>query len=126
MGTIKKILVPVDGSVNGCKAVDQAIYMASKCRAKMDFVYVASDINKEIPSNLVFDRIWAKLPADIEANKHVETGEISKAILKVADAEKSDMIIMGGRGLGVIKGALLGSVSQKVVEESRIPVMVIK
>ena len=126
MGTIKKILVPVDGSVNGCKAVDEAIYLASKCKAAMDFVYVASDINEEIPANLVFDRIWAKLPADIAANKHVESGTVHTAILKVADAEKSDMIIMGGSGLGVIKGSPIGSVSQKVVEESKIPVMVIK
>lgn len=126
MGTIKKILVPVDGSDNGCKAVDEAIALASKCNAAMDFVYVASGINKDIPSHLVFDRIWSKLPADLQANKHVETGEIHKAILKVADAENSDMIIMGSRGLGVIKGALLGSVSQKVVENSKIPVMVIK
>ncbi len=126
MATIKKILVPVDGSVNGCKAVDEAIYLASQCKAKMDFVYVSSDINKDIPSHLVFDRIWSKLPEDLEAQKHVETGSIPKAILKVAEAEKSDMIIMGSRGLGLLKGAILGSVSQKVVEESKIPVMVIK
>ncbi|MBR1580872.1 MAG: universal stress protein [Selenomonadaceae bacterium] len=126
MASIKKILVPVDGSVSGCKAVDEAIFLASKCRAKMDFVYVASEINKDIPSHLVFDRIWTKLPADIKADKHVETGIIYKAILKVAEAEGSDMIIMGSRGLGLFKGALLGSVSQKVVEHSKIPVMVIK
>ena len=127
MPKIKKILVPVDGSENGCKAVDEAIYLASKCKAKMDFVYVAGGINKDIPSQLVFDRIWSKLPADIEAQKHVESGgSLPKAILKVADAEQSDMIVMGSRGLGLFKGALLGSVSQKIVEESKIPVMVIK
>ena len=126
MSSIKKILVPVDGSVQGCKAVDEAIYLASKCRAKMDFVYVASEINKDIPSHLVFDRIWTKLPSDIQADKHVETGVIYKAILKVAEAEHSDMIIMGSRGLGLFKGALLGSVSQKIVEHAKIPVMVIK
>lgn len=126
MSTIKKILVPVDGSENGCKAVDEAIYLASKCKAAMDFVYVSSGINKDIPSHLVFDRIWTKLPKDISAQKHVETGEIAQAILKVAGEQNSDMIIMGSRGLGIIKGALLGSVSQKVVEKSKIPVMVIK
>ncbi len=126
MSSIKKILVPVDGSVNGCKAVDEAIFLAEKCKADMDFVYVASNINKDIPSHLVFDRIWEKLPEDIRAAKHVETGNIAKAILRVAEAEKSDMIIMGSRGLGLFKGALIGSVSQKVVEESQIPVMVIK
>ena len=36
------------------------------------------------------------------------------------------IIRMGSRGLGLFKGALIGSVSQKVVEESKIPVMVIK
>ncbi len=126
MSSIKKILVPVDGSVNGCKAVDEAIFLAEKCKADMDFVYVASNINKDIPSHLVFDRIWEKLPEDIRAVKHVETGNIAKAILKVAETEKSDMIIMGSRGLGLFKGALIGSVSQKVVEDAKIPVMVIK
>ena len=126
MSKIKKILVPVDGSVNGCKAVDEAIFFAQKCNADLDFVYVASNINKDIPSHIVFDRIWEKIPQEIKAAKHVETGNIPKAILKVADAEKSDLIIMGSRGLGLFKGALIGSASQKVVEESQIPVMVIK
>ena len=126
MGKINKILVPVDGSVNGCKATDEAIFFAEKCKADLDFVYVASNINKDIPSHIVFDRIWEKLPDDLKASKHVETGSIPKAILRVAAQEHSDMIIMGSRGLGLFKGALIGSVSQKVVEESPIPVMVIK
>ena len=126
MAAIKKILVPVDGSVQGCKATDEAIYLAQKCGAKLDFVYVASDINKDIPSHLVFDRIWTKLSKDMQASKHVETGAIHKAIIKVAEAEGSDMIIMGSRGLGLFKGAILGSVSQKVIEEAKIPVMVVK
>ena len=116
MSKIKKILVPVDGSVNGCKAVDEAIFFAQKCGADLDFVYVASNINKDIPSHIVFDRIWEK----------IETGSIPKAILRVAEQEGSDMIIMGSRGLGLFKGALIGSVSQKVVEESKVPVMVVK
>ena len=46
MRAIKKILVPVDGSVGGCKAVDEALFIAEKCDAELDFVYVASNINK--------------------------------------------------------------------------------
>ena len=126
MSKIKKILVPVDGSVNGCKAVDEAIFFAQKCGADLDFVYVASNINKDIPSHIVFDRIWEKIPDELRAAKHVETGSIPKAILRVAEQEGSDMIIMGSRGLGLFKGALIGSVSQKVVEESNVPVMVVK
>ena len=126
MSKIKKILVPVDGSVSGCKAVDEALFIAEKCDAELDFVYVASNINKDIPSHIVFERIWEKLPGDRKARKHVKSGHIAKSILEVADEEQSDMIIMGSRGLGLLKGVLIGSVSQKVIEESKIPVMVIK
>ncbi len=126
MSRIQRILVPVDGSVNGCKAVDEALFFAQKCNAEIDFVYVASNINKDIPSHIVFDRIWEKIPADMKARKHVKSGNIAKTILAVADEQQSDMIIMGSRGLGLLRGVLIGSVSQKVVEESKIPVMVIK
>lgn len=126
MGKFSKILVPVDGSVSGCKAVDQAIALAKKCRADLDFVYVASGINKDIPGEIVFERIKEKIPPELKVQKHVEEGNISRAILKTAEACGSDLIIMGSRGLGLFKSALLGSVSQKVVEESPIPVMVIK
>ena len=44
----------------------------------------------------------------------------------MAEEEQSDLIVMGSRGLGLLKGVLIGSVSQKVIEESKIPVMVIK
>ena len=126
MSAIKKILVPVDGSVNGCKAVDEALFFAEKCDAELDFVYVASNINKDIPSHIVFDRIWEKLSDERKARKHVKSGHIAKSILEVADEQGSDMIVMGSRGLGLLKGVLIGSVSQKVIEEAKIPVMVVK
>ena len=126
MRAIKKILVPVDGSVNGCKAVDEALFIAEKCDAELDFVYVASNINKDIPSHIVFDRIWEKLSDERKARKHVKSGNIARSILDVADEQGSDMIVMGSRGLGLLKGVLIGSVSQKVVEEAKIPVMVVK
>lgn len=126
MGKINKILVPVDGSDNACKAVDRAIDMAEKTKASLEFVYVASHINEHIPSEIVFNRIWEKLPQSIAATKHVETGSRPKAIIRVAQETNSDIIIMGSRGLGIFKGALIGSVSQKVIENSPIPVMVVK
>lgn len=126
MSAIKKILVPVDGSVGGCKAVDEALFFAEKCDAELDFVYVASNINKDIPSHIVFERIWEKLSDSRKARKHVKSGHIARSILEVAEEEGSDMIIMGSRGLGLLKGVLIGSVSQKVIEEAKIPVMVIK
>ena len=126
MEKIKKIIVAVDGSVDGCKAVDRAIDLAGKSGAQLDFVYVSSHINKDIPSDLIFDKIWDKLPKTMKAEKHVENGSVHKEIIEVAKKENADLIIMGSRGLGLFKGALIGSKSQKVVEYSTVPVMVVK
>lgn len=126
MGTINKILVAVDGSDNACKAVDRAIDLAEKAKASIDFVYVASHINEHIPSEIVFNRIWEKLPESVTARKHVETGSRSKAILKIAKETDTDMIVMGSRGLSIFRGALIGSISQKVIENATVPVMVVK
>ncbi|MDX1483497.1 MAG: universal stress protein [Alphaproteobacteria bacterium] len=43
-----------------------------------------------------------------------ESGDPAEAILKVAEAENVDLIVMGSRGLGALKSLLVGSVSQKV------------
>lgn len=126
MGKITRVIVAVDGSVDGCKAVDTAIDLAQKSGAQLDFVYVSSHINKDIPSDIVFNAVWNKLPEDIKAQKYVETGSVHKAIINLAQREKADLIIMGSRGLGLLKGAFIGSKSQKVVEYADIPVMVVK
>ncbi len=47
-------------------------------------------------------------------------------ILRVAEEEGYDLIAIGSRGLGGAKAWLLGSVSNKVVSESDIPVLVAK
>jgi nucleotide-binding universal stress UspA family protein len=43
-----------------------------------------------------------------------EGGDPAGAILKTAEKEKADLIVMGSRGLGALKSLLVGSVSQKV------------
>ena len=47
-------------------------------------------------------------------------------ILATAKAEKAEMIIMGARGLGKIKKAILGSVSDAVIRRARVPVLICK
>jgi len=50
--------------------------------------------------------------ADVELC--IGDGRPSDQILELADREKADMIVMGNRGFGDLKGLLLGSVSHKV------------
>jgi nucleotide-binding universal stress UspA family protein len=53
-------------------------------------------------------------------------GPAAEAILEVAATRKSEIIVMGSRGLGRLEGALLGSNSQKVVSHARCPVLIVR
>ena len=46
-------------------------------------------------------------------------------MLDVADRTDADVIVVGSRGLGAVKRAILGSVSTRVVGEARRPVLVV-
>lgn len=53
-------------------------------------------------------------------------GRPSERIVEVAKEGKFDVIVMGSRGLGGIKGFFLGSVSDRVADEAACPVLIVK
>jgi nucleotide-binding universal stress UspA family protein len=56
----------------------------------------------------------------------VVPGDPAQKIIETAETKKCEMIIMGSRGAGMIKGALLGSVSQKVLNNTQCPLLIVK
>jgi nucleotide-binding universal stress UspA family protein len=66
-------------------------------------------------------------------SRHLKCGKISVMsddvggeILRASSSGKYDLVVLGSRGLGGIKGFFLGSVSQKVAKESKISVLIVK
>ncbi|MES2400850.1 MAG: universal stress protein [Pseudomonadota bacterium] len=53
-------------------------------------------------------------------------GSAAKQIVRFAEKEKVHMILMGTHGHGIVGRALLGSVSQRVVSDASVPVMLVK
>lgn len=137
---IRRILVPVDGSESSEKSILQAISIAKLCRAKLYFLYVANINQIAINPNLthaimdamraagtaILERAESMLPQNIECEKIMETGAPAAVILEYEEILDADLIVMGSRGLGVVKGVLLGSVSQYIIERAKGPVMVVK
>ena len=137
---MKNILVPVDGSEGSDRAVAEAIAMAEVCEAKLNFLYVANINQLAINAcladaileavtkagNVILDRAMEMVPAGIEKEAFSETGSPAVVILDFASSNDIDLIIMGSRGLGIVKGVLLGSVSQYIVEQAKCPVLVVK
>ena len=63
--------------------------------------------------------------AGIDARAYVATGEPAKEIIRVAEEIGADLIVVGSRGFGPVRGALFGSVSRAIVGRSKIPVTVV-
>ena len=133
---MKNILVPVDGSEGADRAIEKAVMLAETCGAKLNFLYVAN-INQlainAVLSDAILDSvtkagnvILEMVPAGVEKESFSDTGSPAVVILDFAESNDIDLIVMGSRGLGVVKGVLLGSVSQYVVEQSKCPVLVVK
>ena len=141
---IKKILVPVDGSGTALRALEFAMDVAKKVDAEIlimniDIPYDLSRIKPKLKDADGKDIESKKLSPFEEAKRLVEkTGftrvsykkmvDIDTAERIVAEAEKSavDLIVMGNRGMGVLAGFFLGSVSTKVSQTAHCPVTIVK
>jgi nucleotide-binding universal stress UspA family protein len=57
---------------------------------------------------------------------HLALGDPDKEIVRFAEDAHADLIVLGSRGLGRLKRALLGSVSDSVVRHAHCPVLVVR
>jgi nucleotide-binding universal stress UspA family protein len=62
----------------------------------------------------------------IKFKKEIVFGHEAKEIIDFAQKNKFDLIVIGARGRGKIKQMLLGSVSNSIVQNSKVPVLVIR
>jgi len=141
------ILVPVDGSENSQSALAHAIYLAKQCNAALHLLHVVNlaaalslsgydqghySLLKEVQSaltetgNKVLNEAAAKIPAPVKHSVSLEMGAPGQIIIDCADKCKAHLIVMGSRGLGPVKGLFMGSVSNHVMGQSPIPVLIVK
>ena len=70
-------------------------------------------------------RIRAREAGAQNVTQQICAGDVADEILDVAEAEKPDIIVLGRRGLGRVREALLGSVSQKVLHHADCAVVIV-
>jgi nucleotide-binding universal stress UspA family protein len=138
----EKILVATDGSEHGYRAANIALDLGKISGGKVTAIYVA-DTNRtsHLPDDmLLFSIRELLLKEGKEALKHVEDqarekgvayegvvveGNPGSEIISYAESAKMDIIIMGAVGRTGLDKFLLGSVAEKVVRNSKIPVLTI-
>jgi len=140
MSAFSNILVAYDGSEHSRKALDKAVKVAqcSHCTIKVLYVFdhvpiVLGDDETTRFIERAMNKGREKLAevtlhlrdTGIEFSADTVEGPAAEAILRVAKLEGCDLIVMGSRGLGMVQGLLLGSVSYRVLHHATIPVLVV-
>jgi hypothetical protein len=67
----------------------------------------------------------AELDVDVPAGVRVETGDAATALAAAAAEEDSAILVVGSRGQGPVRSALLGSVSARLAATASSPVMIV-
>ena len=137
-----KILLATDGSEDAELARTTAVDMATSTDSELHVVTVAPgypsyDVRvPEIVEQLrkqaekILDEQVEKIERDggKVAQKHLRIAERHRAqqIVRVAEEIRAGLIVMGSRGLGGVRRALMGSVSDSVVRHAHCPVLVVR
>lgn len=139
-----KILIAVDGSELALDAVHHALALV---RQGLQASFVLGHVQE---SATLYELVTARDPdliaaASLEAGQHLmasaralldaaaveyETeigmGAVANMLVDIIEDTGCDLAILGARGLGGVRSALLGSVSQALVHASPVPVTIVK
>jgi nucleotide-binding universal stress UspA family protein len=139
---VQQILIATDGSPSAQEAVDVGLELAKEQGADVTFVHVipAEEIRggrggahaltqrEEIDDSetALKGAGAAAEAAGISYALERFAGETVETIVALADSKNADIIVLGNRGRSSLTAALLGSVSQGVLNHAKRPVLVVK
>lgn len=137
----KNVLVLVDGSEFSMNAARVASSITDNYSGKLTLLHVVSksftkttmpDLEQEIAglrsegSEVLTNALKAIGKTENEVVAILSWGNPLDVILEEVEDKGYDLIVMGSRGLGAIKGMLMGSVSERISRSVRCPVLIVK
>ena len=142
MFPLRTILVPTDFSLCSAAALDFAVALATRLDAEIRLVHVLPTLTTlAMPPLVPLPAEWLESTRKL-AQTHLATaaervdrvkvttelldGSLDDAVLAAAAASKADLIVMGTHGRRGVSHLLLGSVAERVVRQSPIPVLTVR
>ena len=141
-----RILLATDGSEEAELAALRAVELADATESELHVVHVGvvPSFLVSYPGTLGYDgklyeqvqvrsrellrkQSWrVKAAGGTVAGTHLRMGQVDLEIVALAEEIQADLIVMGCRGLGGVRRALMGSVSDSVVRHAHCPVLVVR
>lgn len=143
-----RILIPTDGSEQASAAIDEGIEMAKQHDATVHAVYVVEPIPLgRYPSGMeAAGKEWGDVvdeqkgegeqalatiaergeAAGVDVVESIEYGKPSQEIIEYVDEHDVDAIVMGTHGRSGVDRLVIGSVAEKVVRKSEVPVLTVR
>lgn len=138
---IRRILVPVDFSEDSVGLIDYALGLARDYCAQLDVLHVVEpmplpdalsgiitlqdmvpDLRKRATAQL--SKLLRKVDdTGVQVRLHTEEGHAASAILDFAAAYRSDLIVIGTRGISAVERFFIGSVAERIVRHAPCPVL---
>lgn len=142
-GLYRNIVIATDGSANSMRAVYRGIEIAKLSGATIHVLHVVDTCStisenwtacKEIIREVMVNdgkKVISKVKkiiedSGVEVREVVLEGHPSTEIINFAENNKMDLIVMGTLGKTGLERFLLGSVAEKVVRYSKVPVLVVR
>lgn len=137
----KKILVPIDGSDYSKTALKHAAKLAEFTGARLSILHVM-ELPPQLKSLKSYHLVKEQLREEgekfireakeicpsykIDFDQKMVAGVPADEVVQEGNRGGYDLIVVGNRGMGEVKGWLLGSVSRRVVRHAKCPVLVVK
>ena len=130
----------MDGSKNSFRALSNAIKLAKQTGASVTCIFVIQSFPTEIGLvRTIAGKAFSKRAKNfmrtaktkcaknnVEFLDVIEYGEEGRSIVSFAHKNNFDLIVIGSRGMGSVREFFLGSTSNYVMHESKIPVLIVK
>ncbi|HZB81439.1 MAG TPA: universal stress protein [Rubrobacteraceae bacterium] len=127
-----KILLATDGSKDAQLAASTAIELANKTGSELHVVHivdlVSSVVLDEADARELLDALVKRLEdaGSIWAQAHLGEGVPAAEIVGLGEEIDAGLIVVGSRGLGGVRRALMGSVSEAVTRHAHCAVLVVR
>jgi nucleotide-binding universal stress UspA family protein len=141
---LKKILWPTDFSDEALDALSHAEFLADRLGAELVALHVVPDFPASLYNTAVsvkgdlvrridvikqdagqrLDRL--KSVREASFRPVVREGNPAKEIVKAAEEENADLIVMGKKGLSALEKLFIGSVANQVLRSAKVPLLLTK